>query len=155
MSYSLDKQSAPPPEENAIVLPWFPDILTAPFYAAYRVPAELPAALIREQLKGAALRCMAALGDYRVNATAAGAASMAEVAADQVDGEHAHEILFRRAVYCEAMAEILQHTELLMRRKDAVDQAKTAPTTADTYRAQAQDAITQIATTNRATVALI
>lgn len=155
MSYELNKQSAPPPEEDPIVLPWFPDINIRPFYDAYRVPAELTAELIREQLKGAAVRCMAGLADYRLVAIAHGAESMAEVEADQVDGEHAHEILFRRAVYCEAMAEILQHTELLMRRKDATDQAKTAPQTADTYRAQAQEALSQIANSNRASVALI
>ncbi len=157
--FNLGKQSAPPPTENPISVAWFPAVAIRPFYDEYRVPAELPAAQVREHLKGAVARCMAALADTRAAALLAGHAALTDLPGDDIDGEHVYAILWRRAVYCEAKAEILKETQLvsLGAAKTQADGRTVIPAeeTEHKYREFAAEALAQIATGHRIDVELL
>jgi hypothetical protein len=158
--YNLGKQSAPPPAESPITLTWFPSVAIRPFYDEYRVPAELPAAHVREHLRGAAIRCCAALSDFRASAELDGYTSLAACPSPWplVDGQHPYLVLWRRAVYCEAKAEILKETQLISlssAKAGAPDTNRSAEETEHKYREFAQDALALIARATRTNVALL
>jgi hypothetical protein len=145
-TYSLGLQSAPPPEENPVSCGSFwPAIPVTPLYDQYRIPAEIPADMVRSQLVLAALRCLDSLSEYAIAEQEAGYASLADIPAAEVDGQHALCLLWARACYCEAKAELLKATQTADQRKAAANQAKAGEETEDKYREFAAAALRQIA----------
>ena len=72
------------------------------------------------------------------------AATMAEIPAETVNGRSELLVLYERAVYCEAKAEILKETLTADRRKAAENNAKTGEETEEKYREFSADAIALI-----------
>lgn len=156
MSYELGRQSVPPPTEVPLDCGAFwPAVLVLPFYGSYRIPAEIPAAQIREHLLLAAGRVMDSLEAFETSALADGYATLADVPAREIDGQSHKVRLFMRAVYCEAKAEILKETQSVDRTAKAENVAKSAEETEDKYREFAAAAIRQLASYNRLEVDLL
>ena len=117
--YTLGLQSQPPPAENPIDCGgWWPAINVLPFYDDYRIPAVIPQNQIREYLKVAIIRCMRDVASWYDDMVEAGYTSLDEVTGAVVDGENERLTLWRRAVYCNAKAEILKESQLVDRRKE-------------------------------------
>lgn len=119
---------------------FFPEISTAEFRKEYRIPAEMPVELIESALVLAISRVRERLKLFFLRQTAAGYATLDEV--PQVNGEKSE--LWRRAVSCEAKADILRETPTVDRKPAAENAAKTAPETEYSYRTLAARAIRQI-----------
>ena len=136
-------------------VPFFPDIDTGEFNALYRVPAEIDALIIEHQLLQAMSRTNRSLATWRATQEAAGHATLAAVPCDTLGAEPELVRLYKRAVYCEAKAELLKETETVDRRPVAENAAKAGEESEDKYREFAAGAIRAIAGLNRVGVALL
>ena len=134
---------------------FFPKVGTDQFYREYRIPAELPSITTEGHLVQAIIRVKKALSGYRIAKIAAGHATLADVPQETVDELGEKSLLFLRAVYCEAKAEILRETITVDRTKDAENAAKSAPETEEKYREFAQDAMRLLVDEDRISVELL
>ena len=122
------------------------------FRQLYRLPAELPGEVIREQLLLGALRICRELATWRKRRSEA---RLADVEQLTVDGKGELEVFFERACFCEAKAEILRETVTIDRRAQAENAAKSGPETEAWYRAMAADAVAYIVKVPRIDVEII
>jgi len=120
---------------------FWPKIGTKRFYDEYRPPAELPDATVVGHLKLAGIKVRRELSAWRARQTAL---MLAGIEQERVDAELELVLLFERAVYCEAKAEILKETLTADRRKEAENNAKSGDETEEKYREFAADAISLI-----------
>ncbi|MEI8244362.1 MAG: head completion/stabilization protein [Lentisphaerota bacterium] len=134
---------------------FWPTISTGTFYDEYRIPAELPAATVKGHLQQAVIRVRKALAEYRAAQELAGYEKLEDVPQDEIDETGEKLLLFQRAVYCEAKAEILRETVTVDRRKDAENAAKSAPETEEKYREFAQDAMRLLVDEDRISIELL
>ena len=156
MSYDLGNPDAETPANTEISSGSFwPTLSSSSFIEEYRIPAELPESLILAHLKLAVVRVNGALLRFKAEQLSAGKLSLAELDSEEINGEKAKVLLYRRAVFCEAKAELLKETQTVMRKPDAENVAKTAEETEDKYREFAQVAIRLIAGSRRIEVELI
>ena len=128
---------AEPADEIIAAGEFFPAVSTAKFRQEYRIPAEIPPDLVRDFLTLAVIRVRAKLAPWRGRMTAAGCATLADV--PQEGGEKLE--LWRRAVSCEAKAQLLRETVTVDRKPAAENAAKSAPETEQTYSLAATRAI--------------
>lgn len=150
---SWDQPTNTVPENVTIVAGNFwPDVTTGEFRDLYRIPAELPQNTVVDHLRLAAVRVRAALKSW---ASLQEAATLVEVDQEEIDGTGELVMLWRRAVYCDAKAEILRETVTVDRRAEAENAAKSAPETEEKYREFSQDAIRQIVGMQRVTIELL
>ena len=129
---------------------FYPEIGLRKFYRQYRPPSELPAETVLEHLKTAMIYVCRELLFWQREQTAP---TLAGVNAEKVSGESELVILFERAVYCEAKANILKETLTADRRSAAENNAKTSDETEDKYREFAADAISMIVGQDRVFIA--
>ncbi len=150
MSWGID--SAVPGSRDILCGDFFPVIPTGKFYENYRIPVELPEATVVEQLQQAVIRVRRALKMWRLEQDAA---KLSDIPQEAVDGVSELVLLWQRAVYCEAKAEILRETMTADRRKDAENAMATGAETEDKYREFAADAIAAITGSNSTTISMI
>ncbi len=131
---------------------FYPDLSTGEFRDIYRIPADLPQNTVVDQLRLAVVRVVQALSSWQ---SIQEAATLAEVDQPEVDDIGHLVLLWKRAVYCEAKAEILRETSTVDRREAAENAAKSGEDTEDKYREFAQDAIRQIVGMERVTIEII
>lgn len=134
---------------------FYPAITRQMFFDAYRIPLELPLATVDAHLCQGIISVRRALKEWRFEQEAAGYATLAAVPQEEVDGTGELMVLWRRAVYCEAKAEILKETETANRREAAENAAKSGPETEEKYREFAQDAIRAIVGAGRVSIEII
>lgn len=134
---------------------FWPKVPTARFYECYRIPSELPESTVTDYLQQGIIRIRQALSAWKDKQIAAGIAAMAAVPQEAVDGTGELELLFLRAVYCEAKAELLRETATVDRTPKADNAAKTAPETEEKYREFAADALRTITGMDRISIELI
>lgn len=120
---------------------FYPPVGSRKFFELYRPPSELPPETVLAHLRQAVIAVGRQLDDWRANQTAA---TLADVPCETVDNVSELVILWERAVYCEAKAEILRETLTADRRATAENAAKTGSETEEKYREFAADAIAQI-----------
>lgn len=130
-------QPAEPPDELIEAGEFFPAVSSADFRKSYRIPPELPPELVLEFLALAVGRVRAKLAPFRARMTAAGYPALADV--PQETGENLK--LWKRAVFCEAKADLLRETPTVDRKAPAENAARTAPETEHSYRVLAARAI--------------
>jgi len=128
---------------------FFPPVSSARFFTEYRPPAELPFDTVLAHLRQAAIRVCRQLDDWRKTQTVAALAEVpAELVKEVRDGatEERSELvlLYERAVFCEAKAEVLKETLTADRRAAAENNAKTGGETEEKYREFSADAISLI-----------
>ena len=134
---------------------FWPKIATGKFYDEYRIPAELPAATVKGHLQQAVIRVRKALAEYRAAQELAGHEKLSDVPQDEIDKTGEKLLLFERAVYCEAKAEILRETVTVDRKKDAENAAKSAEETEEKYREFAADAMRTLVDEDRISIELL
>lgn len=136
----LENNAIPENQELTFGSFW-PGISTSEFYIEYRPPSELPESLVKSQLVLAGIRVSKALAAWKNERPES---SLADLPQESVNGEGELIHLFKRAVFCEAKAEILRETLTATRRKEAENSAKTAVETEDKYHELATNAIALI-----------
>ncbi|MGV4733211.1 head completion/stabilization protein [Burkholderia pseudomallei] len=134
---------------------FFPDINLS----ALRDSMRLDGTVTRERLAHAARDAMLTVNDelsaWRARQRAAGAASLAEVPADQVDDESALVYRYRRAVYHLAHADVTEKYRGFDSTKSGGQVAAELAATVDESRRNARWAISDILGISRSTVELI
>lgn len=150
MSLSFAGSPAPDVAELKLVNdPFYPDIEMAQFQTLYRIPAEYTPDLVEHQLALAITRVNDSLAFWQIDQVESGYATLADVPAQQINGESAKVQQYRRAVFCECKAEILKEFETAERKPVAENLAKTGEETEDKYRTFANHAIRQMCSLRR------
>ena len=134
---------------------FWPVVATGKFYEEYRLPAELPEKVVEGHLIQAIIRVRKALDAWRQTQVLAGYSALTEVPQETVDNKGEKELLWERAVYCEAKAEILRESVTVDRKKDAENAAKSAPETEEKYREFAADAMRTLVGEARISIELL
>ena len=134
---------------------FWPPIATGKFYENYRIPAELPIGTVTDYLRQAIIRSRRALAAWENKRQAAGFASLAAVSQKTVDGVGELILLWERAVYCEAKAELLRETSTVDRTVKAENAAKSGPETEEKYREFAADALRSITGMGRISIEIL
>lgn len=80
--------------------PFWPDLDITEFRAEMRTDGTVTPARLRQAVLTAIAEVNAELHDFRLRQVSAGYASLAEVPADEIDGESQRLQLYRRAVWC-------------------------------------------------------
>ncbi|BES69721.1 head completion/stabilization protein [Marinobacter nanhaiticus D15-8W] len=154
--YSFAGGSPAPAEPVTLTnVAFFPDIDTGEFLTLYRIPTEIDAQIIEHQLLQAMTRTNHSLQTWRATQESEGHTALSDVPAESLGNESELVRLYKRAVMCEAKAELLKETETVDRRAVAENAAKAGEETEDKYREFAAEAIRVIAGLNRIGVALI
>ncbi|MEB2499212.1 head completion/stabilization protein [Burkholderia cenocepacia] len=134
---------------------FFPDI----DLSALRDAMRLDGTVTRERLRHAARDAMLIVNDelaaWRARQRAAGAASLADVPGERVDGESVHVFRYRRAVYHLAHADVTEKYRGFDSTKSGGQVAAELAVTADESRRNARWAISDILGVARSTVELI
>ena len=131
---------------------FYPSISAEKFKSLYRIPAELPGAVVTEQLRLAGLAVIRELRNWRETRSEE---TLAAIEQETADGVGELVLAFERAVYCEAKAELLRETVTVDRRSQAENAAKSGEETENKYREFAADAIAAIIGARRVAVELI
>ncbi|WP_061778815.1 head completion/stabilization protein [Sphingomonas sanguinis] len=135
---------------------WFPAIDPTLFRQEQRVDANaITDARVRQALIAAIIRVRRDLSEWRAEQAAAGFATLDEVPADHVDGASELVILYRRAVFTAAKAEIVERyvdVDLTGRGERSAEQLD--PTVAE-LRRDSVHAVREILDVGRMTVELI
>ncbi len=135
------------PEKVIKNSPFWPDMNLSEFQEVYRLPAEYREKLLEERLGLAMVWANKQLADWRIEQQADGISKLADVPVDENIGLGAgnHLVsLYTRAVSCRAKAELLADYATMMRKSDAVNDAKEAPETADGFHRMASDALAEL-----------
>ncbi|HIH2655003.1 phage head protein [Burkholderia stagnalis] len=134
---------------------FFPDI----DLSALRDAMRLDGTVTRERLRHAARDAMLTVNDelaaWRARQRAAGAASLADVPAERLDGESVHVFRYRRAVYHLAHADVTEKYRGFDSTKSGGQVAAELAATVDESRRNARWAISDILGIARSTVELI
>lgn len=87
---------------------FFPDIDLAAAREQARIGTAITGARLRSALIGAVLAVGIDLANYKASAIASGHASLANVPAEQIDGQSINVLLYLRAVHLYAKAELIE-----------------------------------------------
>ncbi|OHX20447.1 head completion/stabilization protein [Chromobacterium sphagni] len=134
---------------------FWPEIDPAHARAAMRLDGTVTAPRLRHALVEAVAGVNQELSGWRQIRTAAGASQLAEVAAEQIDGESVLVQRWRRAVYATTAAELAERYRSFDTTGAGRQRADDLDSTADDLRADARAAIRAILAVGRATVELI
>ncbi len=141
-----------------------PDIANSAFWpavslvdcrAVMRIGSEITSERLREALINGIIDTNADLTAWKDQQVLAGHATLADVPADEIDGDSINLILYRRAVYNFAKAELTERYRDYDSTLQGGDRADDLDPTIDQYRRQAILAIRQISGRQRTTVELI
>ncbi len=134
---------------------WWPDLSIAEFQAATRLGAQVAPLRVREALLGAFLYVADGLAAWRAAREAEGAEALADVGAIVVNGEKRATVLWRRAVYATAAAELVEtHSDVSATDQGRSDNQERFPTAAE-HRRAATVAIRDLTGQSRSRVALL
>lgn len=123
---------------------FFPAFNVGTFQKNYRLPASYPSSTIVEHVKLAIIWACSALAIYQQAQIANSIDKLSDVPALMIGDEHEKELLFVRAVSCHAKALLLANYQTMMRKSDAVNDAKEGEDTADVWQAYASKALASI-----------
>ena len=133
------------PEKNIQNSPFWPDLNLSQFQANYRLPVEYRESMLEDRLKLAMVWANNQLFGWKAEQEAAGVASLGEkqVADAPVWGSPLV-LLYIRAVSCHAKALLLEDYATVMRKSDAVSDAKESEDTTDKWHRMAVDALNDL-----------
>ncbi|MGO4222141.1 head completion/stabilization protein [Lysobacter sp. TAF61] len=106
---------------------WFPDLSIAWIRATVRLDGTITEDRLRDAGRYAITDINRRLAAFKAGHVAAGKASLAAVASDEIDGENRLELLYRRAVACALKAEVIERfrdfdsTDAGLRRAEDLD----------------------------------
>ncbi|SUX53661.1 head completion/stabilization protein [Chromobacterium vaccinii] len=159
VSTNASTTSAPAPddgESQVIETPRFwPDVEPGHFRAAMRYDGTVTTARLRHALIEAIAAVNGELSGWRMVKIAGGALALADLDAEQIDGESVLVQRWRRAVYTTAAADLAERYRSFDTAGAGRQRAEDLDDTADQLRADARAAIRAILGVGRCTVELI
>lgn len=146
----------PDPQQGIITnQPFWPDLDLMEFSINYRVPNDMVADSVKEQLIQAITDINSRLLDWQEQKKKEGHEHLTDVPADTVDNQSILVILYKRAVFSRAKATICRDYPTIDRRTEAENQAKSADDIERIYLRNAFEAVRQMMGMNDITVELI
>ena len=134
---------------------WWPDIDTAKARDALRIDGSVTEPRMRTALIIAMLTVNDELATFQATQQALGFTGLADVPAPTIDGESRNVVLYMRAVYSTAHADLIEKYRNLDTTADGQRKAEEQTTTVDDQRRNARWAISDILGLGRTTVELI
>jgi len=134
---------------------WFPDLDGQHLRESLRLDGSITDARLETAAVNAVIEINRELKSWKAQQLAAGNASLADVPADQIQGESQLLHLYRRAIYCSAGAELAERMRDYSATGDGAERAEALTPTADEYRRDARWAIRSILGIAHTTVELI
>lgn len=134
---------------------FFPAVYPAEVRKALRVPDAVTAPRLRAALIDAIMTIDADLAAWALLQVAAGRSTLADIPADEIDGESRYLRLYWRAVGCRAKAELVERIRDLDTTGAGDRAAGMLDRTPDELRRDATHAVRDILGTTRTTIALI
>jgi len=146
--------SSPPPNSSAtstdpdtVIVPadgWWPDIDLTHLRDAMRLGTVITDARVTEAVVNAIITVRRETREWKLARVCDGAEALSDVSADQVAGESELEVLWRRAVYNYACADLCETYRDLSATTDGADRAEAKASSADEYRRNALFAVRDI-----------
>ncbi len=134
---------------------WFPDLDGQHLRDSLRLDGSITDARLETAAVNAMIEINRELKAWKAQQLAAGNASLADVPADQIQGESQLLHLYRRAIYCSAGAELAERMRDYSATGDGAERAEALTPTADEYRRDARWALRSILGRVHTTVELI
>ncbi|WP_278362657.1 MULTISPECIES: head completion/stabilization protein [Stutzerimonas stutzeri subgroup] len=134
---------------------WFPDLDGQHLRESLRLDGSITDARLETAAVNAVIEINRELKSWKAQQLAAGNASLADVPADQIQGESQLLHLYRRAIYCSAGAELAERMRDYSATGDGAERAEALTPTADEYRRDARWALRSILGRVHTTVELI
>ncbi|MCL6262188.1 head completion/stabilization protein [Craterilacuibacter sp. RT1T] len=134
---------------------FWPDIDPTDARDALRIDGTITMLRLRHALIEAMVSTNADLANWRAMMQAAGYASLGDVPADAIDGDSVHMASYRRAVFCEAKANLLERYRDYDATGDGQRRADEMESPIDDLRRDARWACRSITGAGRTTVELI
>ncbi|MDE3738597.1 head completion/stabilization protein [Pseudomonas resinovorans] len=134
---------------------WWPDIDGQDMRAVLRLDASITDARLKAAALSALLHTNRELAPFKARHQGAGHTSLQSIPADQVDGQSRLEILYRRALYCGAGAELTERYRALDSSAEGHDKADALTPSIDELRRDQRWAIRDLLGQPRTTVELI
>ena len=147
--------AAPPAEDIVAGDGFWPEVSIAAFRDAQRIGNDVTDARARDALRGAILHVRRELLAWATLQLAAGSLRLGDVGSAMIDGIAAAELLYRRAVYCAAAADLAETHNTVSATGDGRDRALEDVSAADELRRNATHAIRDILGVTRTSVELI
>lgn len=132
---------------------FWPELSVAEFQRLYRLPGEYAAELLLDHLALARTWAAGQLGSWRVEQAEAGYQHLTDVPLNDIPGEAVR--VWKRAVFSHAKALLLPQFATMDRREAAKNEAKEGQESADTFFAQANNAIADLLGQTRIMVGLV
>ena len=134
---------------------WFPDIDPAMFKEQQRIRDNVTPARMREALISAILAVRSDLRAWAAGHRSAGSARLEAVQADRIDNTSELVLLYRRAIFTRAKAEVVERYRDVDLTKDGERKAEDLDTTVGELRRDSIHAIREMLGVTRTTVELI
>jgi len=153
---SFTANASPAPQQDPITAgPFWPEIDVAALREAIRVTGDVTAARMRSVVVSAVMSATRELVDYRVAKEKAGYARLADVPAEQVDGESRLVQLYRQVVYCGAAVVLHERYRSYDATAQGNQRADDLTPTIDEIRRDQRNAISDLLGQRRMTVELL
>lgn len=134
---------------------FWPEIDPADFRDAERILADITAQRVAQALRGAMADINRQLRNWQAEQQAAGAVTIADVAAPSWQVPDAYPLLYRRAVYATAHAALLERYREVSATAEGDERGEAKRDAADDYRRDARWAVSEIEGRGHVTVELI
>lgn len=152
---SSPPSTAPAPADLIAGDAFWPGVSLAGFRDSARIPTQVTDARARDALRGAMLSVRGELAAFQRDAIANGAAALVDIDDSQVDGESALELLYRRAIFAFAAADLIETHNDISATNDGRDRSEDRAVSACEHRRNATHAIRDILGVPRTSVELI
>lgn len=134
---------------------FWPDMSITAFKDAMRMGKDITIPRARDALRAGMIHVRRELATWQVIQISNGCTSLANVPGGQVDGETIAALLYRRAVFCIAAADLVETHHTISATGDGRDRAEEQASAADDLRRDATHAIRDILGVTRTTVDLV
>ncbi len=134
---------------------FYPAVSIAQFRDAMRVGQVVVDGRARDALRGAMVTVRRDLRAWKTSWIAAGAGGFADIDSEEIDGELALELLYRRAVFAFAAADLAETHNDISASADGKERTEERVLSADEHRRNGLHAIRDITGATRTTVELI
>ena len=124
--------------------PWFVDLSLLEFSDKWSIPAHFKNDLLEDKLIFACDEVNQSLLDFLIEKQAEGFSSLADVNAQEINGESVKVAQYKRAVYAKAKAELVRAQIGLALKADAQSAAKTSEAQANHYESMSSKALAKI-----------
>lgn len=133
------------PDKTISNADFWPAINLFEFQENYRLPVEYRASMLEDRVKIAMIWANKELADWKAEQAMAGVTSLGEVPVIDAPGWGSPLVLlYKRAVSCHAKALLLKDYATVMRKSDAVSDAKESDDTVETWHRFAVDALNDL-----------